>query len=92
MLSHGDLDKAAQELVQKALSKGTNDNVSVVLVAFHQTEETYKKALSETHVLQHVGADGMGPPTDTTASGGEHDSSDSERDDTDDEILDDLGI
>ena len=33
---HQDLDRAAVELVQKAIDKGTKDNTTVVLVAFHQ--------------------------------------------------------
>eukprot|EP01032_Pedospumella_encystans_P009513 gene9513-11190_t len=32
------VDKTAQELIQKALKRGTQDNTSVVIVTFHQTE------------------------------------------------------
>lgn len=32
------VDKTAQELVQKAIKRGTQDNTSVVIVTFHQTE------------------------------------------------------
>ena len=33
---HHDLDRAAAELVQKAIERGTRDNTTAVLVAFHQ--------------------------------------------------------
>lgn len=36
---HGDLQKAASELIGKAMLRGTQDNTSVVVVAFHQVEE-----------------------------------------------------
>lgn len=32
------VEKTAQELIQKAIKRGTQDNTSVVIVAFHQTE------------------------------------------------------
>lgn len=32
------VDKTAQELIQKAIKRGTQDNTSVVIVTFHQTE------------------------------------------------------
>lgn len=34
------VEKTAQELVQKAIKRGTQDNTSVVIVTFHQTEVT----------------------------------------------------
>jgi serine/threonine protein phosphatase PrpC len=34
------VEKTAQELVQKAIKRGTQDNTSVVIVVFHQTEIT----------------------------------------------------
>lgn len=36
LVTDPDLDKAAQALVQKAIQKGTQDNTSVVIVAFNQ--------------------------------------------------------
>ncbi len=36
LISDKDLNKAAQALVQKAISKGTQDNTSAVIVAFNQ--------------------------------------------------------
>jgi serine/threonine protein phosphatase PrpC len=34
------VERTAQELIQKAVKRGTQDNTSVVIVAFHQTEVT----------------------------------------------------
>jgi serine/threonine protein phosphatase PrpC len=38
LASHRDLNRAAGELISKAVARGTQDNTSVVIVAFHQFE------------------------------------------------------
>ena len=39
LFSTRNIEKTANELINKALKRGSQDNISVVIVVFHQEEE-----------------------------------------------------
>jgi protein phosphatase 2C family protein 2/3 len=42
LMTHGNLSRAAKEIVEKALSKGSHDNISCIIMALNQRGNTLK--------------------------------------------------